>query len=183
MHEPPGQIELAAETILAGGVIAYPTEGVWGLGCNPSDESAVNRILHLKQRPVSKGLILVAGSRDQLNVFVANVPELPEPDFPTTWLLNHGGLTPDWVSGGREKVAARIAKHPIVVALCNKVGMPIISTSANPSNMSPAESAEQVQKYFDTLVDVIVPGDLGGAAGASQIIDWETDEVVREAGS
>lgn len=183
MDEKPSHLDEAVDAIRSGGVIAYPTEGVWGLGCNPSDEGAVNRVLGLKSRPVSKGLILVASDYRQLDQFVAEVPNLPDTETPTTWLINHGGRTPAWVSGGREKVAVRISKHSVVTALCDKVGAPIISTSANPSNRAPAKSAEQVQKYFGNLIDVIVPGALGGASGASQIVDWETKKVIREAGA
>ena len=179
LYEQSLQLDLVADAVLSGGVIAYPTEGVWGLGCNPMDEVAVNRVLQLKQRPASKGLILVAGSRDQFQQCLVEIPDFPAMPGPTTWLVRHGGLTPEWVSGGREKVAIRVSQHPLIMAICAKVGMPIVSTSANPSSMEPASSAEQVRHYFGDLVDVIVPGSLGGASGASQIIDWETKEVAR----
>lgn len=173
--------ELAAKAILAGEVIAYPTEGVWGLGCAPCNFEAVKKILTLKQRPASKGLILLAGSRAQLGTFVERPPEFPEINHATTWLVEHGGRTPDWISGGNAKVAVRITKHPLVVDICAKVGAPIVSTSANPAGEVSAESPEQVRKYFGDLIDFIVPGALGGQAGASQIIDWETKEVIRKA--
>ena len=92
LYEQSLQLDLVADAVLSGGVIAYPTEGVWGLGCNPMDEVAVNRVLQLKQRPASKGLILVAGSRDQFQQCLVEIPDFPAIPEPTTWLVRHLSL-------------------------------------------------------------------------------------------
>src|SRR6056300_1271815 len=96
-----GLIRRAAISLSQGGVIAYPTEGVWGLGCDPANEGAVRQLLQLKSRPVEKGLILVAGSLNQLSPFFASLPDikslLVEHDRPVTWVVNHGGYCPDWL--------------------------------------------------------------------------------------
>lgn len=172
----------AVRAVVSGQVIAYPTEGVWGLGCDPQNWAAVRRILEIKNRPVEKGMILVAGSSDQLAKFVASPPEFPKNEIPTTWLVAHGGCTPDWISGGSDRVAVRITEHPLVAAICSGAETAIVSTSANPAGKDPALSAEEVQQYFGDLIDVIVPGPLGNQSGPSQILDWETKEVIRSAG-
>lgn len=172
---------LARETILTGGVIAYPTEGVWGLGCDPSNVDAVHKILQLKNRPLEKGLILIAGEHSQLGKYVTNLPDFPSIETPTTWLVAHGGKAPDWVTGGSEKVAIRISHHPLVKSICEAAGTAITSTSANPAGKPSAMSVNQVKNYFGDELDAVIPGELGGGHGASQIIDWDTKNVIRQA--
>lgn len=167
-----------------GAVIAYPTEGVWGLGCDPSNSDAVFRILDIKQRPVQKGLILVADSLQRLAPFIGQLPAadlIANDALPTTWLMDHGGCAPDWISGGRRTVAIRISDHPIIAALCSGAEMPLVSTSANPAGKSPAKTALRVRTYFGNLIDIIVPGVLGGQNGPSEIRDFETGTVLRPA--
>lgn len=166
-------------------MIAYPTEGVWGLGCDPSNSGAVQRLLQLKSRPLEKGLILIADKASRLSEYVRDLPDpdaLQKVNRPTTWLVEHGGLAPDWLSGGRASLAIRISDHPVVVALCHAANMPLVSTSANPAGKDPARTAEQVSGYFGNLIDVIVPGSLGGQNGASEIRDFKTGAILREAG-
>lgn len=170
-----------AERLRAGGVIAYPTEGVWGLGCLPGIEAAVMRVLELKSRPVDKGLILLGSAAEQFNSVASGLAhDLPEPgDAPITYLVPHGDRVPFWIHGGSPKVAVRLTRHPIVVRLCESVDAPLVSTSANPASEPPALSADDVERYFGTRLDAIVPGALGGASGPSQIVDLESGEVVR----
>jgi len=175
-------VENAVKAIRNGDVIAYPTEGVWGLGCDPSNAQAVNKILELKGRPQEKGLILIASSAEQLAEYVEDAPEFPDMETPTTWLVRHAGKTPGWISGGRKKVAAKVSSHPMVKNICDELGKPVVSTSANPAGLKPAMTDQEVTNYFGDLIDIIVPGELGGQTGASQIIDWETKQVIRKAG-
>lgn len=177
-------IRRAAIQLHQGAVIAYPTEGVWGLGCDPSNEQAVYRLLTLKNRAVEKGLILVADSIIQFSPFFADLPDakdLNANNHPTTWLVNHGGMAPNWITGGSEKLAIRISTHPIVRALCARSAMPLVSTSANPAGKSSAKTALRVRTYFGNLIDVIVPGALGGQNGASEIRDLQTGAILRQA--
>lgn len=171
-----------SDALASGNVIAYPTEGVWGLGCDPANEDAVMRILEIKSRPIEKGMILIAGEAEQLSNFVDELPEFPESEIPTTWLVAHGGLTPNWISGGSDKVAVRVSAHPAVQNICASTGSAVVSTSANPAGEEPALTMQEVEQYFGNLIDLIVPGDLGGQTGSSQIIDWETKEIIRRAG-
>jgi len=171
----------------AGSVIAYPTEGVWGLGCDPSNKQAVLKILELKQRPFKKGMILVADSVDRLAPYLQDLPSserlLPKNSQgrAITWVVNHGGKAPDWISGGRASLAVRISQHPVVCTLCQSAQMPLVSTSANPSSMPSAITEQEVSAYFPKGVDLIVSGALGGQNGASEIRDFASGDILREA--
>jgi L-threonylcarbamoyladenylate synthase len=184
----PRHIDKAVALLLDGGIIAYPTEGVWGLGCDPFNEAAVLRILELKQRPVEKGLILIAAGVDQVAALLA--PLTPEQRAtvlatwpgPTTWLLpDPAQLVPTWIKGKFATVAVRVSAHPGVVRLCRAFGGPLVSTSANPADAPPAVSRLRVQTWFGTRLDYIVPGRLGGQNGPSTIRDLHSAVPVRAA--
>ncbi|MCB1646928.1 MAG: Sua5/YciO/YrdC/YwlC family protein [Pseudomonadales bacterium] len=170
-------------------IIAYPTEGVWGLGCVPESEQAVGRILNLKRRPWQKGLILVASELSQLLPYLQSLDSsqrvqiTSERSDPVTWLVPKSDAVPLWISGEHDKVAVRLSQHPVVQGICSALKQPIVSTSANPAGKPAALSRLKVHQYFADRIDYIVPGDLGGAAGASQIIDLVSGDVLREAGT
>ncbi len=165
------------------GVIAYPTESVFGLGCNPLSEIAVERILKLKSRPVEKGLILVASSLDQLEAYTRLNDSMRErilsTDSPTTWLVKKSDYTPTWISGQHQKVAVRISPHPVVQQLCRFLDHPLVSTSANPSGAEPAHTVLHARRYFGRLIDAYIPGRTGMIRQATPIIDIETDRIIR----
>ena len=175
----------AALALHGGGLIAYPTEGVWGLGCDPFDPHAVSRLLELKQRNPAKGLILVAAEIDQLAPFLAGLSASEYQQLasgwpgPQTWLIPHGGAIPDWISGGSLRVALRVSAHPGVAALCREFGGPLVSTSANPAGKPPARNALQVRRYFGDRVDYVLPGTLGGQRGPTPIRDLRSGRMVR----
>lgn len=182
----PIHVKRAADCLRDGGVIAYPTEGVWGLGCDPWNEQAVFRILQLKQRPVEKGLILVAASTAQIAALVEPLDEaawqLLQDSWPgpTTWLLpDPDQLVPPWIKGKFDTVALRVSAHPLVQALCRASGGPLVSTSANPGSLPPALSRTRVLAWFGGKVDYIVPGRLGGASGPSTIKELASSRVIR----
>jgi len=170
-----------------GGVIAYPTEGVWGLGCDPFHEAAVMRILALKVRPVEKGLILIAAGMDQVEALTANLDpaykSLLDESWPgpNTWLLpDDNNLIPAWIKGEFSTVAIRVTDHPVAAALCSAFGGMLVSTSANPADLPPAKTREEVQAYFPEGIDQIVPGELGGQQGPSTIRDLMSQQVFRQ---
>lgn len=175
----------AVTTLRGGGVIAYPTEAVWGLGADPWNEAACMRLLELKVRPWDKGLILVAADRAQLAPFI-EVPSnaawkraaITWPG-PNTWVFPCTEETPMWISGDRPSVAVRISAHETVRALCERFGGAIVSTSANPAGRDPALSATQVRLYFGRRLDHVLPGALGGLARPSSIRDAQTGHILR----
>lgn len=176
----------AAAALRQGKVIAYPTEAVWGLGCDPFNADAVKTLLRLKRRAVEKGLILVAASFEQLQPLLADslTPEqlgrLQAPvERPTTWLVPFNpDKLPTWISGEHNTVAVRISAHPGVKALCEAAGMPLVSTSANPQGCQPAKHDFQVRRYFHDQV-AICRGQLGQATQPSTIIDLQTGAIIR----
>ena len=178
-ENPRWRYRLAAQRLREGAVIAYPTEGVWGLGCDPANEAAVARVLNLKHRSWRKGLILVAATTEQLD-WAVDTKNLPR-DWPaaTTFLVNKSGALPLWISGDSDKVAVRVSSHPVVKSLCAEFGAPIVSTSANPSDRPPALTALRARQYFADGVDFYVPGALGNSDGPSKIIDFDSHAVVR----
>jgi len=175
----------AVKCLMRGGVIAYPTESVWGLGCDPFNQAAVARILQLKQRQVAKGLILVASDIEQLGELVADwsIEQrhrlVNEGVTPTTWLIPHHGLIPQWITGEHSSVALRISTHPVVKALCEGFGGPIVSTSANRAGLPAARNQVRSRHYFGSKVDSYVAGATGGKARPSTIIDFETGNILR----
>lgn len=178
-------LEEAVAALRAGGVIAYPTEAVWGLGCDPDDEQALTRLLRLKARDPAKGVILVAASIGQFAPWLEGLPfELHAPlvaswPGPTTWLVPDNGRARALVRGCHDRVALRVSAHPLVAVLCDAFGGPIVSTSANRAGEPPAMSTEQVRAAFGDALDVVVEGELGGLERPSVIRDLVTGRVLR----
>lgn len=178
------QVQQAAQVVRRGGVIAYPTEAVWGLGCDPWDELAVERLLALKDRPVHKGLILVAADIEQFDFLLDDLPEIWLARLagswpgPNTWLVPHQNRLPEWISGHHDSVALRVSAHPLVRELCALTG-PLVSTSANPAGRPAARSRLRVEQYFPGQLDKLLGGALGGRKNPSLIRDLISGDVVR----
>jgi len=178
-------IRQAARALRHGGVIAYPTEGVWGVGCDPFDPEAVIKLLELKRRDMGKGLILVAATIEQFEPYLrALTPvqyKLLARSWPgsQTWVVPHGHTLPDWITGYKSTVALRVSAHPIVAALCLWYGGPIISTSANPTGRPPARSALKVLSYFGDKLNYVLHGELGGQNGPTPIRDIVSGRLLR----
>lgn len=169
----------ALSALHQGRVIAYPTEAVYGLGCDPDLESAVESILSLKQRPRHKGMILIAASYQQLRDYVddsaLSAERLAEIQAswpgPVTWVMPKSTHCPDWISGDFDSVAVRVTDHPLVVALCEAFGKPLISTSANPAGESPAVTAAEVTAMFGEEFGYVLDGATGGERQPSRIFN------------
>lgn len=186
MNKERPQIEQCAQTLKQGGVIAYPTEAVWGLGCDPFNEHAVNEILRIKQRPVEKGVILIAADITHVEYLIADLPEdiqlKMQAAWPghTTWLVPHRDRVPKFISGDSEKVAIRVSAHPIVREIGYAYGAAFVSTSANPAGQASAITKGEVESYFNNEKELVyAPGHVGNEARASRIIDAETGEILR----
>ncbi len=177
----------AANAMAAGEVIAYPTESVWGLGCDPNNPEAVQRLLAIKARDVDKGLILVAESVSQIEAYLKNVSqeqrELLESTWPgpVTWLVPHHGEVPYWITGNNKSVALRVSDHSLTSSLCKAFNGPIVSTSANPAGRPASRSRHSVNRYFGKSVKIITPGQLGKSKKPSEIRDLLTLKVLRSA--
>jgi L-threonylcarbamoyladenylate synthase len=178
-------LHLATNVLAAGGVVACPTEAVWGLSCNPQDPRAVARLLSLKGRPVSKGLILVAASENQLEFLLDQLTEQERSTVsatwpgPATWLVPHHQRVPDWIHGDHDTVAVRVSDHPVVSALCTAWGGPLVSTSANRAGARPPRERFQVLRFFGDRLDYCLPGRVGRSARPSTIRDLASGQIVR----
>lgn len=173
----------ATDILLRGGVIAYPTEGVFGLGCLPDDERALQRLLDIKRRDAGKGLILIAADAQQFDGWI-DLPEgqfLPDPDptHPTTWIVPPGPRVTELLRGAHENLAVRITTNPTAKTLCQAVNSPLVSTSANLSGKPTARNRFVLQRQFANVVDYVVPGDCGPASGPSEIRDFTSGQVLR----
>lgn len=179
-------IAYAAQTIRKGGVIAYPTESVWGLGCDPSNDHALERLLALKQRPVEKGLILVSGQVEHFYFLLRELPSaqlmrfLSVPKRPTTWLVpDVNNKVSAMVKGRFSSVALRVSHHPSLSSLTQRLGYPIVSTSANPAGRTTASTRLKLVQYFGSELDYILPVAQQGGHQASTIKDLVSGKVVR----
>lgn len=168
-------------------VVAYPTEAVFGLGCNPLSESAVRNLLFLKQRSVEKGLIVIAPSLDYLRPFIDERAlnthhwELLQEryDRPTTWVVPAKSSVPRFLTGKFNTLAVRISDHPAVRLLCNQTGFALTSTSANLSGREPCHTTAEVQAQFGVNFPVLdMP--VGQAKKPSRILDLITGQQFRQ---
>ena len=178
------KIGLIAATLDNQGVIAYPTEGVWGLGCLPSSRAAAARILAMKRRGVDQGLLLVAAHQSQFDPYLEGLSGEQYAELaahwpgPVTFLVPDNGIAPAWIVGDHATLGLRVTNHPLVREICEAVG-PIVSTSANISGRPAAQTALQVRRYFSGKVDLLVPGALGGRSGPSEIRVLESGQIIR----
>ncbi len=187
MAQPPPLLDLsqAAERLRAGRVIAYPTEAVYGLGCDPWRETAVLRIMELKDRRPESGLILIADRYERFLPFVDDVPsDALERAFatwpgPVTWLFPRHPDVPNWLAGSHDTIALRVTAHPESRALCAAFSGPVVSTSANVSGAEPARDATAVDGYFGDRIDGILEGRLGRSRRPSEIRDLRSGKVLR----
>ena len=181
---PDANLSRAAGILRGGGVIAYPNESVFGLGCLPDKEPAVQRLLQLKGRERSLGLILIAAEWEQFEGWAANKDALRNPrqvreSRGITWVVAAHPNAPHWITGGRNTIAVRRSLHPPAAALSLAVGSPLVSTSCNPHGMPPARTAARAEEYFGEQIDWIMPGECGDLQGPTEIRDAATGEVLR----
>lgn len=179
------RVQFAARQMKLGGVVAYPTEAVWGLGCNPYDELAVMHLLALKDRPMEKGVILLAAHIGMFEPLLERLDDLQRQRLknswpgPYTWLVPGNGMVPPWITGHFSSVALRVTDHPVAAGLSRAFGGPIVSTSCNPAGLAPARTIDQVRRYFGNQLDAITSGQVGKRTSPSEIRDLRTGEIVR----
>ena len=181
----PLRLRAVARAVRSGGLIAYPTEAVYGLGCDPRNERAVWRLLALKRRSAHKGLILIAADFAQLAPFLhpltpAELGRLHASwPGPYTWLVPARSGTSHWLRGRHDTLAVRVTAHPLAAALCRACGHPLVSTSANLSGRPPARSALAARRQLGRHLDALLPGPTGGAARPTAIRNLRTGRTVR----
>lgn len=176
----------AVDALHNGGVIAYPTEAVFGLGCNPLDKAALQRIIDIKGRDAHKGFILIASSQSQLTEFVA--PITPEQQLtldnywpgPVTFVIPASiNVRNSLLAGYRDTVAVRVSNHPVVVALCESYGGAIVSTSANRSGEPAWRSATDVASSMGAELDALIDAPVGKLDSPTRIFDLVSGKQLR----
>ncbi len=170
------------KSLQKGGIIAYPTEAVYGLGCDPDNESAVQRLLEIKQRPVSKGLILVAADFSQVEKYLKPLNEqqhkFTQPSE-ITYIYPALDSAPRWLTGDFNSLAVRISKHPLVRELCLQFNSALVSTSANLAGKEPVKDAQQVSLILGNRIDAILEGEIGDLDKPTEIRDSISGQIIR----
>lgn len=180
----PDELQRAVQALRAAEIIAYPTEAVWGLGCDPFSEAAVRRLLKIKQRSADKGLIIIAADIAQLEPWLGEINATQRAVVvatwpgPYTWIVP-AAHAPHWLRGEHVTLALRVSAHPGVQALCRAWGGPLVSTSANRSGEKPLADAEALRQAFGADLSYILPGQLGGDTRPSEIRDAVSGVVLR----
>jgi len=165
-----------------GSVFAYPTEAVFGLGCDPKNENAVMRLLKIKKRPINKGLILIASDFSQVENYLKpiteNQLEFTQPSV-TTYIYPARYDAPDWLTGDFDSLAVRITKHPLVRELCFELNSALVSTSANLSGKEPAKTCNEVLLALEGAIEIMLDGQTGDLDKPTEIRDSITGEIIR----
>lgn len=180
-------IEEAVTALNNGEVIAYPTEGVFGLGCDPDNTDAIQKLLDIKQRPVEKGLILIAASLDQLQPYIDLSLLTPSQKKeieaswpgPVTWVVPKGIRATTFITGHFDSVAVRVSDHPDVRRLCGAFGKPLISTSANLAGMPACKSKKEVLSALAERVLIVLDGKTGRLKGPTKIREAISGKYLR----
>ena len=177
-------IRHAVHCVRRGGIIAYPTETVYGLGCDPLCAGAVARINRLKGRDARKGLILLASRLEQLDALIdvndrSQRAAIVSTRDPTSWVVPAKAAAPPWITGGRNTLAIRISTHPVVMQLCDTLGHALVSTSANPAGRKPALDALQLHRYFESVVDAILVSHHNCSGRPSTIRNLQSGQLLR----
>ena len=167
-----------------GGLIAYPTESCYGLGCDPRNQKALKRLIRLKGRDAGKGLLLIADHIKRLEPFIrplsaADMSRLQQTwPGPVTWVVPASAACSPLLTGGRATIAIRVTAHPGAARLCRALGMALVSTSANKSGKKPARTAAECRRIFGARVRVIA-GRIGQRRRPSTLIDLATGTILR----
>ena len=174
-------------SLRAGGVVAYPTEAVYGLGCDPGNQNAFERLFAIKRRPPTQGVLLIAADLADLAPFIDESAVPPAAmarsaatwPGPHTWIFPRSAAAPDWLAGAHAGIAVRVTAHAPAAALCRAFGGALVSTSANRHGEPPARTADEVQVLFGDEIDAILNGATGGLERPTPIRDAISGASVR----
>ncbi|SUT98297.1 SUA5/yciO/yrdC domain-containing protein [Actinobacillus lignieresii] len=180
-------LENIVEHLKRNNVVAYPTEAVFGLGCNPNSESAVRALLKLKNRPEEKGLILIAPTKalllpyiDESKLTAAHWQIFEKPsERAITWVMPAKKDVPQYLTGQFDTIAVRLCRVPAVIELCQASGFALTSTSCNLTGQEPCRTADEVKLQFGTDFPVL-EADTGGKNNPSEIRDIFTQHIFRK---
>ncbi len=184
---PEEDIEHCAMALRAGGVVAYPTEAVYGLGCDPRDRAAFDRIFELKQRPPTQGVLLIGADFEQVRPYI-DLDAVPDDVLqavraswpgPHTWIFPRAATVPDWIAGGHAGIALRVTAHAPAARLCRAFGAALVSTSANRHGQPPARDAAGVREAFGDQLQAILDAPVGDATRPTSIRDALTGAIIR----
>jgi len=181
------QVDAAAALLRDGGVLAYPTAAVFGLGCDPRNRVAFERLFALKQRPPTQGVLLIAADFAQVEHYIDRTAVPPAVlaqvqaswPGPHTWILPRAADIPEWIAGAHAGIALRVTAHAPAAALCRAYGGALVSTSANPHGSAPARSADEAATYFGDALDGLFDAPLGQQERPTTIRDALTGATVR----
>ncbi len=179
-----GEIDALRAHLRRGGLIAYPTESCYGLGCDPRNRRAVQRLIRLKGRSAAKGLLLIADHYQRLKPFIHHLSPADRARVgqtwpgPVTWVVPASAACPPLLTGGRASIAVRVTAHPEAARLCRSLGMALVSTSANKSGRKPAKTAAECRRMFGARVR-IVAGRIGPRRRPSTLIELATGTILR----
>lgn len=180
----PQNINQAADIIKNGGLIAYPTETVYGLGADPYNDEAVQKIFTAKGRAEDKGIILLIRGVDDLSTLVRVVSPTAQILIEAFWpgpltlvFRANRDLSPTLL-GGRDTIALRHSSSPIATQLLSALGGPLTSTSANRSTKPPARSACEVENALGDHLDLILDGGPSDSTLPSTLVDVSTDRAI-----
>ncbi len=175
------KIRYCAEVLKVGGLVAFPTETVYGLGANALDEKAVKSIFEAKGRPSDNPLIVHISDKDKLKGLVSDIP--PEAlaltdrfwPGPLTVILRKSALVPATITAGLDTVAVRMPSHPVALALIKESGLPVAAPSANTSGKPSPTNAKHVIDDLLGKVDVIIDAGISKIGLESTVLDLTTD--------
>ena len=177
-------IRHAAHVINSGGIIAYPTDTIYGLGCDPYDADAVARLSDIKSRSALKQFILLAGHIEQIKAFVDLTEDqqqkITQNKEATSWVIKANKHTPAWLLNKDKTVTIRLSKHSDVKKLCHILGHAIISTSANLSGQRPARNALELHQRFHSSIDKIMASNEKLTARPSKVIRLCDNHILRD---
>jgi len=179
------EVDAAAALLREGGVLAYPTEGVYGLGCDPDNRVAFERIFAMKRRPPEQGVLMIAASLEQVQPWIGDAPEAAMARANALWpgahtfIFPRSSRVPEWIAGGHAGIALRVTAHAPAAALCRAFGGPIVSTSANRHGEPPARSAADIGAIFGDEPDGVLDAPLGGLDKPTPISDAVSGAIIR----
>jgi len=166
-----------AEVVLNGGIIGYPTDTLYGLGCSLFDVSAVEMVARLKRRDPSLAVISLIPDAAQVYGLASDVPEVAERLMARFWpgplsvIFRSSGMVPTAVRGAGDTVALRVPRDPLCERMLDRIGGPVVSSSANLTGQRPAETAEEVAAIFGNQLDLIVDGGPRRGSVPSTLVD------------